>query len=178
MITTENESRSSTVRRVGELMMAAARTAPKARGVDNLGIAMLTGEDIDRLADRLEKDGTEQGLSFYVRDAKCIRSCQAVILIGTRLAPLGLDCGYCGFPDCAAKNTQSPLTPCVFNSNDLGIALGSAVSVAADNRIDSRIMYSAGTSARELGFLEDCAYIIAVPLSCGAKSPFFDRPAL
>ncbi|MEA4966539.1 MAG: ferredoxin domain-containing protein [Bacteroidaceae bacterium] len=51
--------------------------------------------------------------------------------------------------------------------------------MAADNRIDSRAMYSVGIAAKELGFYgEEVAYGFAIPLSVSSKSPFFDRPTL
>lgn len=65
---------------------------------------------------------------------------------------------------------------CSFNSGDLGIAVGSAVSVATDHRVDNRIMYSAGKAALELGLLGDgVAIAFGVPLSATGKNPFFDR---
>ena len=65
---------------------------------------------------------------------------------------------------------------CSFNAGDLGIAVGSAVSRAADLRIDNRIMYSAGKAALELGFLgSEVAIAYGIPLSVSGKSPFFDR---
>lgn len=178
MIFTEQEKRRSAIETVAEKMMIAARTAPKARGTDNLSICMVTGEDILKLAAELEKLGKEAGLDFFLRDSACVASSEAVVLIGTANKPLGLDCGYCGFPSCAAKCSASPMTPCIFNSNDLGIAVGSAVSVAADNRVDNRVMFSAGVAASSLGMLPECCYILAIPLSCSGKSRFFDRPAL
>ena len=175
MIITEQEKRRAVLEAVAEKMMAAARTAPKARGTDNLGIAMVTGEDISRLSAEMEKLGNENDLAFFIRDAACIAASEAVVLIGTANKALGLDCGYCGFPSCAEKCKISPGTPCIFNSNDLGIAVGSAVSVAADNRVDNRVMFSAGVAARALDMLPGCCYILAIPLSCSGKSNFFDR---
>lgn len=49
MIENQTDTRNETLRHVAALMMNAARTAPKARGIDNLEIAMLTGNDIERL---------------------------------------------------------------------------------------------------------------------------------
>lgn len=175
MLETETDLRHSTLRQVALLMMNAARTAPKARGIDNLEIALLTGKDIDRLADRLTEMSTLPGRAFFARDGENIRQAGAVVLIGTRRAPLGLDCGWCGHPTCAAKEHQSPLAPCAFNMNDLGIAVGSAVSVAADHRADCRVMYSVGVAALDLGLLPECHAILAIPLSAGGKNPFFDR---
>ena len=65
-------------------MCAAARTAPKAKGVDLLHTMVLTGEDKDALARSLEALGQEQKLDFYLRDAQNLRQAQAVVLIGTQ----------------------------------------------------------------------------------------------
>jgi uncharacterized ferredoxin-like protein len=65
---------------------------------------------------------------------------------------------------------------CAFNSGDLGIALGSAVSRAADLRIDNRILFTAGKAAVELGmFGDDIRIAYGIPLSVSGKNPFFDR---
>ena len=81
----------------------------------------------------------------------------------------------CGFLNCAEKDKHKDI-PCVFNVGDLGIALGSAVSVAADHRVDNRVMYSAGMAARDMGLLgEDVKVAYAIPLSALSKNPFFDR---
>jgi len=81
----------------------------------------------------------------------------------------------CGFENCAAK-TAYPDVPCVFNTGDLGIAIGSAVSVAMDARVDNRIMYTVGQAVRQMGLLgKDVKIIYAIPLSGTSKNPFFDR---
>ena len=64
---------------------------------------------------------------------------------------------------------------CVFTAMDLGIALGSAVSLAADARIDNRIMFTVGKAAAALGLLGEYKMVIGIPLSVSAKTPFFDR---
>jgi uncharacterized ferredoxin-like protein len=81
----------------------------------------------------------------------------------------------CGFKNCEEKN-KFPEIPCVFNTGDLGIAIGSAVSVAMDNRVDNRIMYTAGQAVIELGLLgKDVKIVYVIPLSATSKNPFFDR---
>lgn len=66
--------------------------------------------------------------------------------------------------------------PCAFNTGDLGIAIGSAVSIAADNRVDNRVMYTVGQAALEMGILgEEVTVAYAIPLSSASKSPYFDR---
>jgi uncharacterized ferredoxin-like protein len=58
---------------------------------------------------------------------------------------------------------------------DVGIAIGSACSAAADLRVDSRVMFSVGLAAQKLGWLKDCQTVMALLLSAGSKNPFFDR---
>lgn len=65
--------------------------------------------------------------------------------------------------------------PCAINSVDVGIALGSACSKAADYRVDTRILFSAGLAAQRLEVLKGCRQVYAIPVSIGSKSPFFDR---
>jgi len=57
---------------------------------------------------------------------------------------------------------------------DLGIALGSAVKIASDLAVDNRVMYSVGTAARKLGFI-DADIAIGIPLSVSGKNIYFDR---
>ena len=103
MIEKQTDTRNETLRHIAALMMNAARTAPKARGVDNLEIAMITGTDIDRLADKLEEMSSQPGRAFFTRDAGNLRQAGAVVLIGSRYEALGLNCGWCGFATCADK---------------------------------------------------------------------------
>ena len=58
---------------------------------------------------------------------------------------------------------------------DLGIALGSAVSIAADYRVDNRIMYSIGKAAAEMKYADDSVVWHGIPISISGKNIFFDR---
>ena len=59
---------------------------------------------------------------------------------------------------------------------DLGIAIGSAVSMAADARVDNRVMFSVGRAAMEMKLLGDrVSQMVGIPLCVSGKSPFFDR---
>ena len=153
----------------------AARTAPKGRGTDHLFTLILTGEDKEALAAEMERQGKEKEVAFFLRDAGNIRQAAAVVLLGTRIQPLGLsNCGFCGFGDCAGNRAAGGI--CAFNAGDLGIAIGSAASVAADLRVDTRIMFSAGKAAVSLGLLgPEVRVAYGLPLSVAGKNPFFDR---
>ena len=174
MIRNETESRQEAILAVARDMMTAARTAPKAKGTDNLEIITLWGDDLRTLADEMRRYAHESGMSFFLRDADNVEASEAVVLLGTRLGTLGLNCGFCGFPTCAAK-MELPDVPCAFNTNDLGIATGSAAALAADRRVDNRVMYSAGKAALNLGLFDECRMALAILLSCTGKSPYFDR---
>ena len=156
-------------------MVTAARTAPKGSGKDKVISMILTGDDMMRLADEMEKAGREYNLPFFVRDAVNVRNSHCVVLLGAKAEPFGLDnCSMCGFENCAEMVKAG--ANCAFNVTDLGIAVGSAVSIAADNRIDNRVMYSAGKSAVKMGlFPEGVRVAYGIPLYTGSKSIFFDR---
>lgn len=173
----EQEIRNETIIDIAKKIMIAARTAPKGRGIDNLEIAMATGDTIIKLSDTMkEMTKTDDAPAFFVRDAENILKSPAVILFGVKIKTTSLvPCGMCGFENCDAKN-ENPDHPCIFNVLDLGIAIGSAVSVAADNRVDNRVMYTIGQAALKLGLMpEEIKIIFGLPLSVSSKSPFFDR---
>lgn len=174
MILNERTSRDETILNAAREIMTAGRTAPKGKGVDLIEIIALSGEELHTLASAMRKASEETGMKFFLRDADNIDASLAVILVGTRHQVMALNCGYCGYATCAEKE-QRPDVPCAINSVDVGIALGSMAAKAADLRLDSRIMFSAGYAARKLGILTECRNILAMPLSISSKSPFFDR---
>lgn len=169
------ESELQSLSEVARQLCIAARTAPKARGKDLLTTAIISGGEKTRLTDTMKEIALRDGVAFFERDARNIEESPLLILIGSRKEPIGLPhCGFCGFTDCRALMDSGGI--CAFNSGDLGIALGSAVSRAADLRVDNRIMYSAGKAALELNMLgSDMALAYGIPLSVSGKSPFFDR---
>lgn len=173
MIENERDTRIDRVVEAGRRMVTAARTAPKAKGLDLLECCLVTGDDIGRLADEMLRLYEETGRPVFNRDAGNIRQAGCVVIVGTRPQTMGLDCGHCGFPTCVAKPSE---VPCAFNCVDVGIALGSAAATASDCRVDTRVMYSAGMAAARLGLLGDGVYqCFAIPVSASSKSPFFDR---
>ncbi len=157
------------------LICLAARTAPKGKGKDLLVTAIVTGEQKARIVTRMREIAIRNEVVFFERDAGNVEVSPVLVLLGSRKEPLGLPhCGYCGFEDCQ-KMLEAGGT-CSFNTGDLGIAVGSAVSRAADLRIDNRVMYSAGRAALELGLLGgEVRIAYGIPLSVSGKSPFFDR---
>lgn len=157
-------------------MCLAARTAPKAKGVDYIRTCILTGEEKEALAKEMEELADKLQLGFFHRDAGNIRVSGAVVLIGHENVVRGLNeaCQYCGFQNCKECTQQGGR--CAYISMDLGIAAGSAVSVAADRRVDNRILFSAGRAALEMRLLGDkVCQAVGIPISASGKSPFFDR---
>ena len=82
-------------------------------------------------------------------------------------------CGICGFENCAANAAAGGR--CADTFIDLGIAIGSAVSVAGDDRIDNRIMFSIAQTLRRMPeYGPDYAWF-GIPLSVSSKNVFMDR---
>lgn len=154
---------------------AAARTAPKACGIDRIATAVLTGVDKDAVAAEMRRLSEENGDILFARDADNVDNSSAVVLLGVSEKTRGLNniCRLCHYEDCAACTDGGG--NCVFNGLDLGIALGSAVALAADRHIDNRIMFTIGKAASALSLLGEHTLIMGIPLSVSGKSPFFDR---
>ena len=171
----EEEFKIEALERVAEMMAIAARTAPKGRGIDLLEIAILKGDDIKKLSEKMLKLGEKESNNTLLRDSQNILKAPVLVLIGTRKQYIGLKyCGFCGFSGCAEAEKANAV--CAYNTGDLGIAVGSAVSVATDHRVDNRVMYSVGKTAIEMGLLgTEVIVAFGIPLSATGKNPFFDR---
>ena len=153
-------------------MMTAARTAPKGKGMDIIEVAVADGDDIVKISNALDTMADEMGLPFMKRDSANVLRAEAVLLVGSARHEHGLNCGHCGFDTCSEKPTEAL---CALNTVDVGIAIGSAASVAADLRVDTRVMFSAGLAAQRLGMLGEALMVMAMPISISSKNPFFDR---
>jgi len=160
---------------VASLMCVAARTAPKTKGVDNLVISIIEGSEKEKLVEEMIKISREKNHPHFKRDAINIKESPLMVLIGTRLSPLDLRiCNFCGFNSCAELKKSGGV--CAFNSGDLSLAVGSAVSVATNHRVDNRIMYTAGMASINLGMQgKEVKIAYGIPLSATGKNPFFDR---
>jgi uncharacterized ferredoxin-like protein len=156
-------------------MVAAARTAPKTRGIDNIVLRLITDKGtIRKLAASMRRISKSEKRPSLERDAGNIEGLKAVVLVGVKDNPAGLNCAFCGYRDCQATKAAKGI--CALNSVDLGIAVGSSVSIASRFHIDNRIMYSIGLAASRLGlFPRDVRQILGIPLSVSGKNPFFDR---
>lgn len=175
MLITDDQVENEGLLAAARQICMAARTAPKGKGKDLLVTAIVSGEEKVAISRQMRSIGEAQNLPFFVRDAGNVDSVELMILLGTRKEPLGIkNCGFCGYPDCAALLKTDSW--CSFNTGDLGIAVGSAVSRAADLRLDNRVMFTAGRAVLDLGLLgETVKLAYGIPLSVTGKSPFFDR---
>ena len=144
MIQNERDCRHEHVLDVARQMLTAARTAPKGKGIDVIEAALVTGEDIKKLSEKMVAMVEEHGMKFFLRDADNILQAECVIIIGTREQTQSLNCG-------------------------------SACAMAADLRVDTRVMFSAGLAAQRLDWLKGCKTVFAIPVSASSKNPFFDR---
>lgn len=172
MILNQRQDAADQAMQVARAMMTAARTAPKSRGNDNLEIALLDPEAIKAVSAEMTRQHELTGRPVFARDAVNILQAQAMVVMGYRAMEMGLNCGHCGFSTCESKPQG---VPCVYNGIDLGIALGAACAAAADHRVDTRVMYSAGIAVQNLDILPGCKLIHAIPVSISSKNPFFDR---
>ena len=182
-IITSGNAEKEAVFETAKLMMAAARTAPKTAGIDDVLSLIVYGEEKDAIAGKMEEIAEERKLEGFRRDAKNLKDSVAVVLIGVKGdKSVGLDCGSCGYKGCIEfDNAKKKLgkdfigPTCVFKALDLGISLGSAAKTAGMLNIDNRIMYRIGTAASKLKLLPEATIIMGIPVSAKGKNIYFDR---
>jgi uncharacterized ferredoxin-like protein len=162
---------------VATFMAAAARTAPKTRGIDNIQVMAIDDDNAKQtLANKMREIARSENRPSFDRDANSLAASPVIVVIGVQSNPAGLDCGFCGNPTCDALKMKNGV--CSFNSMDLGIAACSAAAMAANFHVDNRMMFSIGRSCLDLKlFAEGVRQAIGIPLSITGKSPFFDRKA-
>ncbi len=161
---------------VASEMAAAARTAPKTRGMDNIRVfAVDDRETKDAIVAKMDEIGRRDNRPSVLRDSKTVGNAPVFVVIGVASNPADIEgCGFCGKKTCEELKLAGGV--CAFNSIDLGIAACSAVSIASQSHVDSRVMYSIGKACLELQlFSGDVKQAIGIPLSVTGKSPFFDR---
>ena len=92
---------------VAQLMEVSAITAPKSKGENFVRTRVLKGDALKKLSDAMIEFGEKTKKKDFDRDGQNVARSQAVVLIGIKdAAPLGLNCGACGFPDCNTLNQQ------------------------------------------------------------------------
>ncbi|WFO76325.1 ferredoxin [Desulfurococcaceae archaeon MEX13E-LK6-19] len=145
-------------------MVVSAITAPKAKGIDNIVVAIIHEKDeLEKLAKKMEELAESYG-EFFRRDADNIRRSQAVVLIGCKIIDIGVK----------KPNEYKYDVNLVLSLINLGIAIGSAVKTASIHNVDNRIMYTVGVAAKNLRLI-DADVIIGIPLSATSKNIYFDR---
>ena len=166
---------SEAIKNIAKLICLKARTAPKAKGIDNLHFKILSEAQKKKLVKKMKEISHKENIRSFGRDADNIKDAAVVIVFGIEVKPAGLVyCGLCQKKNCAQLVKENGV--CIFNPMDLGIALGSAVSSLANFGTDNRLMYTAGMAALELGFFKkQVKIVIALPLSGTGKNIFFDR---
>lgn len=168
------------------LMAAAARTAPKAMGIDSLIILALDGVEKDEVAEIMKgfAPAGDPTLPKWQRDANNVKQADCLFVVGLkkRAGSAGANCQACGFENCAAFDKASKTEGqfrgpiCIFKATDLGIALGSAVKTAGLFNVDNRIMYRVGAAIMKSRWGDKMSVAWGVPVKISGKSPFFDRP--
>jgi len=176
MIVKGNEMERAAVDQVAALMCAAARTAPKAKGIDNLCTLVITGSDIKKVSAEMRRISQENDIPFFTRDAGNVDASMALVVLGQKTVQLNIPvCSFCGFDSCA-DNVKAGAA-CAISAGDLGIATCAAAAVAGQHHIDNRIMFSIGRAVLDLGLFGDEKITMAygIPLSVTGKSPYFVR---
>jgi uncharacterized ferredoxin-like protein len=178
------EMERDTVKVAAGMMAVSARTAPKAAGIDRIQTLILDGDDLQLLASAMEEKFKSKAvpLQGFPNNAEQVRQSSAVILIGAtgepkRMSP-PVNCGACGCKTCEefvksgkreGEDFKGPL--CIWQTMDLGVALGSAVKMASELNVDNRIMYTVGAAARKLKLM-DADLIIGISLVSVGKNPY------
>ena len=165
------------------LMLVAARTAPKAGGKDDILTAIVIGTEREAIAAEMEVIGTERNNPAWAVQAGIIKHADAIVLVGVMgTKSYGLDCGACGFGTCeeftkapkkAGRDFDGP--NCMMKELDLGVALCSAAKIASILNADNRMYYRIGAAVRRLRYMPEASVIIGIPVSASGKNPHFDR---
>jgi len=97
-MTTESDA----VKTVADLVTTAARTAPKAVGIDSIGMEVVTGNELAKLAREMERIRDVMGVDFFKIRGEQLKNSDACVLTGVagRVA-LCANCGECGHATCA-----------------------------------------------------------------------------
>ena len=86
---------------IAALMAAAARTAPKTRGVDNIQVVAIDDQIAKQnLVDKMKEIARSENRPSFARDADSILASPVIVVIGVLSNPAGLNCGFCGNPTC------------------------------------------------------------------------------
>ncbi|MBN2439545.1 MAG: hypothetical protein JXL20_13215, partial [Deltaproteobacteria bacterium] len=121
-----------------DLMLLAARTAPKSGGRDDILTALVTPPETEALAEEIKVVAAERNDLAWHKPLPILEVAAAVVLIGVRgTKSYVCNCGACSYPSCADFSAAAKRAGrdydgpnCIFKVMDLGVALGSAVKTA------------------------------------------------
>ena len=160
---------------VAKLMAAAARTAPKTKGIDNIMTMIIDGAEKEKLAGEMDRLADNEKYPSFSRDALNVRNSDYVVLVAVRDNPCAVPyCGICGHDDCEAASAAD--APCALNISDLGTAVCSACVVASNHFVDNRLMYTVGRAAMFVGLFDTKIRLCyGIPISAKGKNIYYDR---
>lgn len=174
MIYNERNLREAQALDIAQKMLVAARTAPKGKGIDVLECAVVNGDEKEALAVAMETIGKERGHAFFLRDAGCVRTCQCVVLVGTRPKDSIFELRLLRVPRPAARSPPKHLARSMWSMWASRSALPSRV-----RKPTGSIRASCSPLALPLNTLaylvKVFSQVLAIPVSISSKSPFFDR---
>jgi uncharacterized ferredoxin-like protein len=175
MFTEGPDAEKDALLQVAHLMCLAARTAPKGGGVDGIVTAVAGKAVKARLAAEMRKIGEEREMKAYLLNADQVDDSDWVVLIGTKLKRYKVKtCNFCGYEGCGRNKEAKGI--CAIAVGDLGIAVGSAASVAGRHHADNRVMFTVGKAALNLNLLgDDVKIAYGIPLGSNGKNIFFDK---
>lgn len=155
MIITSEDAEKEVILYVAKLMVAAARTAPKARGIDTTKSMILIEGEKEQLFQQMVNDAKGE----LTPTLKSIQNATAIVLFG-------VDYDKTKPPEDSTNK---------FKLIDLGIAVGSAVKIASILNVDNRIHGGPARTALKMGIIK-ADEVVSVCLSLKGKNIFFDRP--
>ena len=191
-------------RREGTLMAArlcinAAMTAPVAGGVPQVQVTLVYGqEELERVAKKMEELAytNDRWQRRFLNEAVMVRETDCIIFLGDYRAhetPLDAMCGLCGgeqgcaffyerretkdgLVDVTDRRSKTPIKGplCGARVNDLGYVMGSAVWMAQTLLVDARPYMSVGLAGMKLGYCDNSAIVVGIPMASVAKNPYQD----
>ena len=181
----------------------AALTAPKSGGVDQIECELLYGDDLEKVAKKMEEiscDLKGHMKRVFKTEAVMVRESAAALIIGNYRAadtPFDVGCGICGGtsdctfvyerrPTIAGQIDLSEIHPrekeklpfygpfCCVRTLDLGFAVGSALLITQRMLVDAAPMYSVGLAAHKLGYCPNSWIMVGILISARQKNPYVD----
>lgn len=179
---------------VAKHVVQAIYHAPQVTGRLEVQTEIITDEDLLPMVEVFEEMAKQElfmQMDYRVyQEAISKGESPVVVLIGADLtrSAVGWDCGACGFPACAEFNdyarcnrgrglfTQGP--SCQWLLMDFAIACDWACAAAHQYNIENRIQFSGGAILQMLGHLEECSFVLALPLGPLRELWYYNRPCM